>query len=281
MAVRTLEQIMKQLAPTYNPQVKNLRAEQAQLKNRTKADIQELEGAQKNAFDNIMLGARRRGLGFSGIPLGEQADYTSDVFLPSLSRLKQRQRDDRLTLEDAILGVRERQGQEARQIYQQELDREEARRASAASSWGGPSLDFGGGGNTGGGNTPTQGEYGFKQRGNKGFNFIDPDKKATSAATYSLATGTPFRELLQRMANDGDTGAQVALNFVGDDYGANVDYLRRVAKNNFQAAKQMIDVYNSLIWDSNRPQLGYNILDSRLPDTGGYRNTYSQNWSGA
>lgn len=135
MAVRTLGQIMKELAPTFDPQISNVRRKQAELPQAQKTELKELEGIKKNAFGDIMQGARRRGLGFSGIPLGEQAEYTSDFYLPEVARTRSRFRDQALSLEDAILGIQERQGTLAREIRQRELDRaESARQARAAAA---------------------------------------------------------------------------------------------------------------------------------------------------
>ena len=60
----------------------------------------------------------------------------------------------------------------------------------------------------------------MSQRPGGGFNFTYQGK-AISAAAYSQLTNTPFRSLLQNMANQGDTGAKSALGFTGNDYGYN------------------------------------------------------------
>lgn len=114
-------------------------------------------------------------------------------------------------------------------LYQREQDaqaaadrrqaREDALRAAAAS---GGSFNLGGGGGgatTGGGATaPVVGAKSV-QRAGGGFNFTDASGKTINAAQYAQATKTPFRTVLQEMANHGDTGAKAALQFVGNDFG--------------------------------------------------------------
>lgn len=160
MTPRTLDQIIAELNPTYDPQINNLRQRQSLIPQQIQEEEKGLQARQENAFSDIVSGARRRGLGFSGIPLGEQAKYTSTEFLPALARLRQTGREQAISLEDAILGITERRNTLAQQLRQQEVSQaeqirqfnenlalqreqmaaqERAARASAASSFS-PSL---------------------------------------------------------------------------------------------------------------------------------------------
>lgn len=65
-----------------------------------------------------------------------------------------------------------------------------------------------------------------QQRSGGGFNFQDANGQAINAAAYANAKGVPIRTLLQDMANEGDTGAKTALNYVGNDYGVNQQKLK-------------------------------------------------------
>lgn len=123
MAARTLSQILSELAPTYNPQIKAIQKRQALIPQQIASEEAGLGAKQTEAFDSILGGARRRGLGFSGIPLGEQARYTATEYLPALARLRQSGQEQALSLQDAILGINERKGTLAQQLYQQEQDR--------------------------------------------------------------------------------------------------------------------------------------------------------------
>lgn len=145
MAARTLSQIVAELDPTYTPQIESIRQRQAAIPGQIEAEEKGLQAKQENAFGDILGGARRRGLGFSGIPLAEQAKYTATEYLPALARLRQSGNEQRMSLEDAILGIQERRNTLAQQVYQQEQDRawqreqferqmEESRRQAAAAA---------------------------------------------------------------------------------------------------------------------------------------------------
>lgn len=104
----------------------------------------------------------------------------------------------------------------------------EARRQGGS---GGISPTFGGGG------------YGMRQRADKGFDFVDSSGRSVSAATYSAATGIPFRQLLQQMANAGDSGARQALGFVGDDYRYDTSKIRPGV-----TSLGILNLYKALTW---------------------------------
>lgn len=145
---RTLDQIVAELNPTYQPQVDSLRQRQSAIPGQIEAEEKGLAAKQETAFGDILSGARRRGLGFSGIPLAEQAKYTSTEYLPALARLRQSGNEQKQSLEDAILGIYERRNTMANQLRQGELDRDwqreqferqlaESRRQAAASAGNG------------------------------------------------------------------------------------------------------------------------------------------------
>ena len=172
MAVPSLGQITRELNNVYNPQVKLLQDKQAAIPGQIQSEETGLQAKQTQAFDDILGGARRRGLGFAGIPLQEQAKYTSTEFLPALARLRQQGNEQKMSLEEAILGVRERQNNMAYQTREGILSREmamrqlreqqrqfnesqkAAARAAASGGGGGFSPSFGGGGGGGGGTPP-------------------------------------------------------------------------------------------------------------------------------
>lgn len=225
---RTLEQIIAELNPTFQPQVKSLQDRAATIPGQIQAEEAGLQGKQTEAFGNILSGARRRGLGFSGIPLAEQAQYTSTEYLPALARLRQSGREQAMSLQDAILGINERRDTLAQQIRQTEQDRlfqareaEANRRAQAAAAQAtfGSLGGFGGGAPT---DTPAQTLPKISRTSKGGFNFTDAYGTPVTAADYvrlynAQGGQLTYRQLLQRMANDGDSNARIALNYVGDD----------------------------------------------------------------
>lgn len=250
MQPRSLQQVLSELDSVYTPQVDSLRKRQSAIPGQLQAEEQGLAAKQETAFGDIVNGARRRGLGFSGIPLGEQARYTADNYLPALARLRQQGKEQAMSLEDAILGINERRQAQGQNIYQFEqqaaeqrrqfdeqmrMQREQASRASAAASSFAPSLGLGPSVGGGGGS----GASFVEQRADKGFNFRDQSGAPISAAAYAAATGTPFRTLLQRMAEAGDQGAARALGFVGNDFGYDP---RKVVD------QATAGLYNNLTW---------------------------------
>lgn len=167
MQPRTLEQIITELNTSYNPQIETIRKQQALIPQQTEAAIQAAGAAQNQAYEDILTGARRRGLGFAGIPLGEQAKYASTVYAPAVLQARTGGQQQALSLEQSLNQLVAQRAQQAEQIRQYEMDMAErqrqfneqlaASRAAAAASGGGYS--FGGGGGEGGGGgvvTPAQ-----------------------------------------------------------------------------------------------------------------------------
>lgn len=268
MAVKSVEQINKELGSIYDPQVQSIQQRKTLIPQQLQAEESGLQAKQTQAYDEILGGARRRGLGFSGIPLGEQAKYNSTEYMPALARLRQGAREQEMSLADAIMKINqdrfgmanqlqrysveddrwERQFAEDRRRYEEQLA--EARRSAAAAARGGGGFSLSGlglGGQTG---KPAVGA-GVTQREDKGFAFTDPNGRPVSAAVYARINNIPFRSLLDRMAKLGDPGAKNALGFVGDDFGYDPG---KIGNNG--------NLYNSLVWGSglqynpNRPRGG-------------------------
>lgn len=164
---RSLEQILAELSPVYAPQESLLRQRQADIPAQIQAEEQGLDAKKTNAYDDILGGARRRGVGFAGIPLADQAKYNATDYLPAVARLRQSGREQAQSLEEALLGINERKQTAAlgmRQYEQQRYDQhmaqlraeEEARqqRAAAQAQQGSLASLFGGGGAVQGGAAP-------------------------------------------------------------------------------------------------------------------------------
>lgn len=127
---RSLDQILAELGSVYDPQVNSIRQRQALIPQQIADEERGLGARQEQAFGDILGGARRRGLGFSGIPLGEQAKYTSTEYLPALARLRQSGREQAMSLEDAILGIQERRRNSAVEQQRYEQQRYDTYRAN-------------------------------------------------------------------------------------------------------------------------------------------------------
>lgn len=118
----TLDQIVKSLGSVYDPLEQQARARQAAIPGQIAEEEKGLGAKQESAFGEILGGARRRGLGFSGIPLQEQAKYTATEYMPALARLRQSGREQAMSLEDAILGLNRERRTQGQGIY--EADRQ-------------------------------------------------------------------------------------------------------------------------------------------------------------
>jgi len=160
--VRSVAQIKKTLTASQAPRRRNIQKMIAAERKQQAADIKGLEATQRKSFGNITQGASNRGLLFSGIPLGEQAEYTATQFLPAVARRKTQGagtigdlRSSLLSLnEDALaraISIQEREkdrrfqaleAQKAREAAEREAAR--ARAAARAASGGGfsPTLGF-------------------------------------------------------------------------------------------------------------------------------------------
>lgn len=222
MAVRALDQILSELSGVYDPQINSIRTQQAALPGQMADEEKGLQAKQTQAFDDILGGARRRGMGFSGIPLGEQAKYTSTEFLPAIARLRTATKQQATSLEDMINQINERRTTTALGLRQQDIDNDlrerqfqaqlaevaAARKAASSGGGGGFSPSFGGGLSAGGPAPKMQ------QRAGGGFNFQDAGGKAISAAKYAQLTGQSVMDILKGMGQAGDrNAAQAYFNF--------------------------------------------------------------------
>ena len=229
---RSLDAILAELEPGYAGSRKAVQTQIEALPAQYEADLGGLNAQLDQANQNIVDQARRRGLGFSGIPVGEQAQYAATNFAPAVARLKSDQLTRRTSLDEALnsldrdqrqqaLGIRsneetldeQRRQFDANMAFQREMaDRQAAAaRASAAGSY-----SFGGGG--GGATAAPQSNPvpQIAQRGDGGFSFTDAGGRAISAARYAEMTGTNFFDLLGRMAASGDKGASAYLKAGGN-----------------------------------------------------------------
>lgn len=109
----TLEQIMKQLAPTYDPQRALIAQQQAALPGQQAADVAGLDAAKTNAFSDINIQANDRGMSYSGMPIAEQSRYVGERYLPALAGIKNSYADKGFQLQNALLGINQAQSQQA------------------------------------------------------------------------------------------------------------------------------------------------------------------------
>lgn len=236
---RTLDQVMSSLEKDYSGSKGIIQNQLSALPGETDAAVAQADAKLGQANESILAGARRRGLGFSGIPIGEQAQYAATEYAPAIANLKSSQNQKQLTLTEALNQLGRDQRSQAQSIYDTEMardlqerqfaeqirqynenlafQREQANRAAAAArAAASPNIGaYLGGGASGGGNAPAAANIQRTQNG--GFNFFDSAGRPINAFQYSQLTGVGYRELLSKMAGSGDKNAQVALKFVGND----------------------------------------------------------------
>lgn len=264
---RTLKQIQRELDKTggYAADRKLLNSQLNSLPGQYQAQAAGLDAKLGQANDNILQSARGRGLGFSGIPIQEQAQYAATEYAPALANLKTQSESNRMGILQSLNSLSRDQRSQAQSIYdnnrnfreqqrqfnqQQKLAREQmaaSQRAASSASAGDYLGALLGGGGGGGGSKVKGPQAKMAQRKDSGFNF-SIDGKPVSAAVYAKATGTEFRKLLSTMAKKGDGGAKLALKYYGNDYGYDAGKLYDTYRTNPVGLKQAQAVVNAMRW---------------------------------
>lgn len=181
--MKDLNQILQELNTTYDPFKSNINAQMAALDPQQQAEVQGLDAAKRDSFDQITTQANRRGMFYSGAPIAEEQRYLGAQYLPAVANLKSRYAQQKFNLQDALNQVNLDQAKYAQQLYNEELSR-----ASGG----------GGGGSSGGGYYP-------------GADTTQNQLAVESAPQLTL------RQQWQQEASAGDWNAQVALNYAGDN----------------------------------------------------------------
>ncbi len=223
--VRTLDSILADINTKTDPQRATVLSQIADIPKQQAADEAALKAQQETAYGDIVNGARRRGLGFSGIPLGEQAQYSATQYLPAVAKLKTGYNDRATTLQSTLAGIDANNYAQANDIYNQErsfaeqqrqfdlnyaLQQQAARQSAASNS----SLAGLLGGQRQAAQAPSA--QAIKKQ-NGGFAFTDAANKPISAATYAKQTGQDIRDVLYQMGQDGDQYSQNLYNQIAKD----------------------------------------------------------------
>lgn len=125
---RSIDQVLAEVSAKSDPQRQTVLKQIADIPNQVKAEETALGAKQTQAFDEILAGARRRGLGYSGIPVGEQAQYNATDLMPAIARLKTSANDRRSSLETALADIGKQDYSTAYDIYNQDRNFEEQQR---------------------------------------------------------------------------------------------------------------------------------------------------------
>ena len=257
---------MKEIGSTYAADRNLLNSQLKALPSQADAQIKGLDAKLAVANDNILQGARGRGLGFSGIPIAEQAQYAATEYAPAVAGVRKSQNDQRSSILSSLNGLARDQRSQAESIFQadrqfseqkrqfdlqmaeqraQRAAQERAARAAAYQASAGDYLGalLGGGGGGGGAASQAAGPR-MVRRKDGGFNITDAQGRAISAAQYARLKNIPFRDVVSTMARSGDTGAKAILGFVGNDFGFNA---RKAASGPNNTAR-LNSLYRAFTW---------------------------------
>jgi len=120
----SLQDYLNQLEQVYAPQ-KGLINQQVQgLDPYYNAMIQGLEATKTRAFGDIVQGANRRGVAYSGIPIEQQSQYVGEKYLPALAGLQQEKLGARTKLQQMLAELDAQKYKEAHGMYGEDQDRE-------------------------------------------------------------------------------------------------------------------------------------------------------------
>lgn len=130
MAVRSFDQILKEVTAKSDPQRKIVLNQVAALPTQQAADEASLEAKRALANEDIITAARRRGTGIAlgGIPLGEQAKYATAEYAPAVANLKAGYGERRGTLESALADIGRSDYMSAQDLFGRDQQLEEQRR---------------------------------------------------------------------------------------------------------------------------------------------------------
>lgn len=125
---RSFQQVLAEVSAKSDPQRKVVLDQVAALPGQQLADEAGLDAKKDRAFEDILGGARRRGLGFAGIPLGDQAKYAATDYAPAVANLKAGYNTRRGTLEGALADIGRGDYTTANDIFGQDRSFEEQQR---------------------------------------------------------------------------------------------------------------------------------------------------------
>lgn len=248
---KTVSQIMAELDKSggYAADRQLLQKQLSALPGQSAAQIKGLDAQLARANDNILQGARSRGLGFSGIPIAEQAQYAATEYAPAVAQVRQSQNEAKRGILGSLNSLSRDMRSQAQSIFENErnfreqrrqfeeqmrLQRENAARSAAASAAAasGPSgMDYlsammsSGGGNKSSGPRVTS-------NGRGGFTFLNSSNKPITAGQYARATGTDIRDVLYEIGSQGDRSAAMYYNLLRDTPSSMVNAtIRSLARN--------------------------------------------------
>ncbi|PPG91544.1 hypothetical protein C5C39_06845 [Rathayibacter sp. AY1F3] len=229
---RSLDQILSELNPSYSGSESIINTRLNAIPGETEAGVAQADAKLAQANTNILDASRRRGLGFSGIPVGEQAQYAATDYAPAIANLKSSGAQKELTLQESLQQLARDKRSQAQSIYEGETARDlqerqfaeqtrqfnenlaaqerqaAAARAAATSPVADISRYLGGQAQAGqGGSQPS-----VSRNKAGGFAFTGSNGAPITAAQYAAQTKQSIGNILYEMGSQGDKSAQYAYN---------------------------------------------------------------------
>ena len=245
---RTFSDVLAEVTAQSDPQRKTVLDQIAALPTQQAADESALEAKRLQANYSILADARRRGLGYAGIPLGEQAKYAATDYAPALANLKSTYGQRKGTLESALAGIGQNDYSNAYNIFNQDRAFEEQQRQFDLQQRAAAAQQSAFAGLFGGGNQqqPQQQQSPLtlpgitlknpQLGGSGGYNFSFGNKPI-SAVGLAQVNGVNPADILYSMAT------------AGDAYAANA--YKDIVGNGGKITPDIAQKYYSLFWGTN------------------------------
>jgi len=249
---RSLEQVLGELESGYAGTRSIYQTKLDAIPGEIQSGIAQADAKLAEANTNILDASRRRGLGFSGIPVGEQAKYAATDYAPAIANLKSAGKNQELGILEAMQGLDRDKRAQGQSIYDSELARdfqerqfaeqirqfnenlraqERAAAASRAAAGGVDLSRYLGGGQAAGGKAA--GNSGPQMVNNGGSFAFSNGGKAITAAQYASLTGADLRDVLYQMGTAGDRSAAAAYNQLrtknGNDLNATLSIIAKAS----------------------------------------------------
>jgi hypothetical protein len=246
---RSFDDILAEVSAKSDPQRQLVLKQISDIPTQLAADESALGAKKDQAYEDIVSGARRRGLGFSGIPLGEQAKYNATDYAPALANTRTSYNNRQTTLESALADIgrsdygtaqdvfgRDRAFEEQQRQFNDQMALQREQQRLAASQNSALASLYGGGASQAGGQTRSVGNMVRKTNGG-GYAFTDPNNNSISAAKYAQLNGLDIGDVLRQMGQQGDAYAANAYNWLqkvkGMDAANSPEKLLALAQRNF------------------------------------------------
>lgn len=124
----TFDQIYSELGNVYDPSANLYQQQIDAIPTQTAAAVSQADAKKDLAYEQITNSARQRGMGFSGIPLAEQAKYNATEYAPAIANLKSNAEANRVSLLEAMNSLNRDRRTQAQSIYDNNMSRDLAER---------------------------------------------------------------------------------------------------------------------------------------------------------